>query len=155
MSLLHHLSLIIIKLFLGCPLFYPRGAIKRISDQNILLQVIETVSAKRDWKWKPAIELLTDKNVILKVINNNKLDIHKRTFAVDLLNDQKLLHEIVMNNKNSEVRKAAIYEIFDQDVLKQVITNDLSEDVRTVAMKRIKELLKGIEAITIYKKEMN
>jgi hypothetical protein len=34
-----------------------------------------------------------------------------------------------MNNKNSEVRKAAINDVFDQDVLKQVAANDPSEDV--------------------------
>jgi hypothetical protein len=60
-----------------------------------------------------------------------------RTYAIEHINDQKILIEAVKNDLDYNVRQRAVKKITDQDILIYVANNDKEKLVRIEAVKRI------------------
>ena len=114
------------------------GALERITDQKILLEIIKEGGVF--YNRRRAVKKITDQDYLKKIVENVDND-SLRDDAVRKITDQDYLKKIVLTKKNSSnFREAALNNLEDQKTLIYVALNDSSRSVRleTVRKKKIR-----------------
>jgi len=91
---------------------------------------------------KSALEIISQYEIIDKIVQNNnldiknsilifnKLDIERRIFTCSKINNQELLYRIALEDKNNKVRLTSLCQLIDQNKIANLIIKSSDNDLR-------------------------
>ncbi len=101
-------------------------------------ELLDMMDDKSITSRKFAIERINDEKILTEILQNDESP-EVRLEAIKRINDEKILTEILQNDESHEVRLEAIKRINDEKILTEILQNDESPEVRLEAIKRIND----------------
>ena len=110
-----------------------RGAIERITDQELLKKLANEASVSK----KVLFKRISDERFLVQIAVETK-DFYLGNAAFDCLRSQKAFADVALNAKNDHWREMAVrYRLTDQAALLQVAQNEPNDDIRAAAIVKL------------------
>ena len=112
-------------------------AVERITDEDVLKDIVEKCSDIGIFEAAVKNEHLTDEEFLINQLEDGHVDIDDGSFIVNRFVDEDYLTKIAKGNFLLKYRMLAINKISEKSVLEDLVKNDENRTIRNFASKRL------------------